>query len=134
MGAGPVPVAVQDTSLAHLFDPRRMWYNNKWWVSLVVVQLVLIRADRLIVLRAWIVCCIIPCGILVPSCTSFSTWRVFGFSLFLTHATFPSAAWTTCGAFKMDSTWTWRLPSLLQGLSSVLQLDLVLFAPESLVG
>ena len=37
----------------------------------------------------------------------------------------------TYGTFRMDSTWAWRLPSLLQGLPSVLQFVLVLFAPES---
>ena len=53
MGAGPVPVGVQDT-LTHLSDPRRTWYNNKWWVSFLVVLLVLIPVDRLIILHAWI--------------------------------------------------------------------------------
>ncbi|KAN0084410.1 General substrate transporter [Tylopilus felleus] len=41
------------------------------------------------------------------------------------------AAWTTYGTFEINSTWAWRLPSLLQGLPSVLQFALVLFAPES---
>ncbi|KAG2059568.1 hexose transporter [Suillus hirtellus] len=41
------------------------------------------------------------------------------------------AAWTTYGTFKINSTWAWRLPSLLQGIPSVLQFFLVLFAPES---
>ncbi|OJA17867.1 hypothetical protein AZE42_05906 [Rhizopogon vesiculosus] len=41
------------------------------------------------------------------------------------------AAWTTYGSFKINSTWAWRLPSLLQGIPSVLQVALVLFAPES---
>ncbi|KAL0950709.1 hypothetical protein HGRIS_007485 [Hohenbuehelia grisea] len=41
------------------------------------------------------------------------------------------AAWTTFGTFKIPSTWSWRIPSALQGLPSVLQVALVLFAPES---
>lgn len=41
------------------------------------------------------------------------------------------AAWTTFGTFKMNSSWSWRLPSLLQGIPSLLQLVLSLFAPES---
>ncbi|KAJ5150347.1 general substrate transporter [Penicillium canariense] len=41
------------------------------------------------------------------------------------------AAWTTFGTFKMDSSWSWRLPSLLQGVPSLLQLVISIFAPES---
>ncbi|CAK5274903.1 unnamed protein product [Mycena citricolor] len=42
------------------------------------------------------------------------------------------AAWSTFGTFKMThSTWSWRIPSVLQALPSVLQVALVLFAPES---
>lgn len=42
-----------------------------------------------------------------------------------------SAAWTTYGTFKINNTWAWRLPSLLQAIPAVLQVALVLFAPES---
>lgn len=42
-----------------------------------------------------------------------------------------SAAWATYGTFKINSTWAWRLPSLLQAIPAVLQVALVLFAPES---
>lgn len=31
----------------------------------------------------------------------------------------------------MSSTWSWRIPSVLQGLPSVLQLALIFFIPES---
>ncbi|KAJ7128436.1 general substrate transporter [Mycena epipterygia] len=41
------------------------------------------------------------------------------------------AAWATFGSFKIHSTWAWRIPSLLQALPSILQVCLVLFAPES---
>jgi len=41
------------------------------------------------------------------------------------------AAWTTFGTFKIQSSWAWRIPSVLQGLPSVLQVAFVLWAPES---
>ncbi|KAG9313571.1 hexose transporter [Chiua virens] len=41
------------------------------------------------------------------------------------------AAWTTFGSFRINNTWAWRLPSLIQAVPSVLQVLLVLFAPES---
>ncbi|KIM33341.1 hypothetical protein M408DRAFT_153058 [Serendipita vermifera MAFF 305830] len=41
------------------------------------------------------------------------------------------AAWTTFGTFRIDSDWSWRVPSALQGLSSVIQLLFVWFLPES---
>lgn len=41
------------------------------------------------------------------------------------------AAWTTFGTFKIQSTWAWRIPSVLQGLPSVLQILLIWFVPES---
>ncbi|KZT23674.1 hexose transporter [Neolentinus lepideus HHB14362 ss-1] len=41
------------------------------------------------------------------------------------------AAWSTYGTFKIPNTWSWRIPSLLQGLPSILQVCLVWFVPES---
>lgn len=41
------------------------------------------------------------------------------------------AAWVTYGTFKIQSSWSWRLPSLLQVVPSVIQLVLSFFAPES---
>ncbi|CAI7647729.1 unnamed protein product [Penicillium discolor] len=41
------------------------------------------------------------------------------------------AAWITYGTFRINSTWAWRLPSLLQGLSSVLQIGLCFLIEES---
>ncbi|KAF8439056.1 hexose transporter [Boletus edulis BED1] len=41
------------------------------------------------------------------------------------------AAWATYGTFKINGSWSWRLPSLLQGIPSILQVALILFAPES---
>ena len=41
------------------------------------------------------------------------------------------AAWSTFGTFKINSSWSWRIPSALQALPSVLQLGLLWFCPES---
>ena len=41
------------------------------------------------------------------------------------------AAWSTYGTFRITSTWSWRIPSLLQGLPSVVQLMVIYFIPES---
>ncbi|KAK1517158.1 lactose permease [Colletotrichum costaricense] len=41
------------------------------------------------------------------------------------------AAWCTFGTFKIASTWSWRIPSLLQGAVPVIQLLGVYFLPES---
>lgn len=41
------------------------------------------------------------------------------------------AAWTTYGTFRLSSTWAWRIPSLLQALSSILQLSLCFLIVES---
>ena len=41
------------------------------------------------------------------------------------------ASWTTFGTEFINNNWAWRIPSILQGLPSVFQFFLVLFAPES---
>ncbi|KAH0833758.1 hypothetical protein AYO21_04499 [Fonsecaea monophora] len=41
------------------------------------------------------------------------------------------AAWSTYGTFRINSNWSWRIPSILQGAVPLLQLCLVLFVPES---
>lgn len=41
------------------------------------------------------------------------------------------AAWATYGTFRLGDDWAWRIPSLLQALSSVLQLLLCFFIEES---
>ncbi|KAM0276529.1 hypothetical protein ACHAQH_006630 [Verticillium albo-atrum] len=42
-----------------------------------------------------------------------------------------AAAWTTFGTFRIGNTWAWRIPSLLQGLSSVVQICLCWATEES---
>ena len=42
-----------------------------------------------------------------------------------------AAAWITFGTRNIKSTWSWRLPSLLQMLPSLIQLSAVWFLPES---
>ncbi|KAJ3035763.1 hypothetical protein HDV00_003435 [Rhizophlyctis rosea] len=41
------------------------------------------------------------------------------------------AAWTTFGTFAIPTTWSWRIPSILMGLPSVLQVFLIWIVPES---
>jgi len=41
------------------------------------------------------------------------------------------AAWTTYGTFRMNNNWGWRIPSLLQALSSVIQILLFFWIVES---
>ena len=41
------------------------------------------------------------------------------------------AAWATFGTFSMTSSWSWRIPSVLQGLPSLIQCCLIFFIPES---
>ena len=41
------------------------------------------------------------------------------------------AAWATYGTFRIDSNWSWRIPSILQGLPSFLQVIFIYTIPES---
>ncbi|CAH0033310.1 unnamed protein product [Clonostachys rhizophaga] len=42
------------------------------------------------------------------------------------------ASWSTFGSFQLQSsTWSWRIPSLLQGLFPIIQLFTIWFVPES---
>lgn len=41
------------------------------------------------------------------------------------------AAWTTYGTFTITTSWAWRIPSALQGVSSIIQILLIWFVPES---
>ncbi|KAF7554208.1 hypothetical protein G7Z17_g3047 [Cylindrodendrum hubeiense] len=41
------------------------------------------------------------------------------------------AAWVTYGTFGLTNSWSWRIPSLLQALPSILQFALIYFVPES---
>jgi MFS family permease len=42
------------------------------------------------------------------------------------------AAWVTYGTFRLENTWSWRIPSLLQGVPSLVQIFLVFWlVPES---
>ncbi|KAL2072932.1 hypothetical protein VTL71DRAFT_10256 [Oculimacula yallundae] len=41
------------------------------------------------------------------------------------------AAWSTYGSFRLQSTWAWRIPSMLQGAFPLLQLCFLYWVPES---
>ncbi|KAF8962002.1 hexose transporter [Flammula alnicola] len=41
------------------------------------------------------------------------------------------AAWTTFGTFHISTSWSWRIPSAIQGFPSVIQLIFIWFVPES---
>ncbi|WYZ40914.1 hypothetical protein EsH8_IV_001255 [Colletotrichum jinshuiense] len=41
------------------------------------------------------------------------------------------AAWSTYGTFRMPSTWSWRIPSILQGALPAIQFAFFYFVPES---
>ncbi|KDN43268.1 hypothetical protein RSAG8_06235, partial [Rhizoctonia solani AG-8 WAC10335] len=41
------------------------------------------------------------------------------------------AGWSTFGTFRIPNEWSWRIPSALQGVASVIQLLFVWFIPDS---
>ncbi|KAI1095305.1 general substrate transporter [Rostrohypoxylon terebratum] len=41
------------------------------------------------------------------------------------------AAWVTFGSININSSWAWRIPSILQGGAAVIQISLIWFVPES---
>ncbi|KAG7432302.1 Lactose permease [Fusarium oxysporum f. sp. raphani] len=41
------------------------------------------------------------------------------------------AAWSTYGTFKLESSWSWRIPSILQAVPSLYQAMMIYFTPES---
>jgi sugar porter (SP) family MFS transporter len=41
------------------------------------------------------------------------------------------AAWVTFGTFRIPNTWSWRIPSLMQGLPALIQMIGIWFVPES---
>ncbi|KZT08225.1 general substrate transporter [Laetiporus sulphureus 93-53] len=41
------------------------------------------------------------------------------------------ASWTTYGTAYIPNEWSWRIPSIIQGIPSLLQFILIFFAPES---
>ncbi|ORX38020.1 general substrate transporter [Kockovaella imperatae] len=41
------------------------------------------------------------------------------------------AAWATFGTFQLTNNWSWRIPSVLQGLPSIIQMLFIFFIPES---
>ncbi|KFY32658.1 hypothetical protein V495_08845 [Pseudogymnoascus sp. VKM F-4514 (FW-929)] len=41
------------------------------------------------------------------------------------------AAWVTFGTINIQSSWAWRIPSLLQGASAVVQISMIWIVPES---
>ncbi|KAL2219712.1 putative sugar transporter [Thermoascus aurantiacus ATCC 26904] len=56
-------------------------------------------------------------------------WRAF--ALGLSFDCWRTAAGITYGTAKIESTWAWRIPSLLQGVFSVLCIAILPFIPES---
>ncbi|KAG9313567.1 hexose transporter [Chiua virens] len=219
MTGGPAHAGTQGTSLAHLIDPNRTWYNNRrlitlhaWIVLLLITSstngydgsmmnglqslaqwesafnnpsggmLGLLNAiqnigglagypfapyvsdnfgrRRAVWFGATIMCIGVAIQTASQSVNMFIGARfLIGFGLtfaanaaplLVTEISYPTyrapltsmynslwysgsiiAAWTTYGTFRINGSWAWRLPSLLQGIPSVLQFALILFAPES---
>ncbi|PPQ73948.1 hypothetical protein CVT26_006401 [Gymnopilus dilepis] len=58
----------------------------------------------------------------IGGCSYFASVRIFGSFI---------AAWTTFGTFHIGTSWSWRIPSAIQGFPSVIQLIFIWFVPES---
>lgn len=41
------------------------------------------------------------------------------------------AAWVTYRTFRIENSWSWRIPSILQALPSLIQMVFIYFTPES---
>ena len=56
--------------------------------------------------------------------------RLLHFSVFM-PCQFCSASWASFGTARINSDWSWRIPSLLQAIPSCFQFFLIWFVPES---
>lgn len=61
----------------------------------------------------------------------FSSSLLFSTSLWISIFLATIAAWITFGTFRIDNNWSWRIPALLQGAASIIQVALIWFVPES---
>ncbi|KAF8591697.1 general substrate transporter [Ramaria rubella] len=59
------------------------------------------------------------------------TYVIFKLSIIICSPSVLSAAWSTYGTFHLSSSWSWRIPSALQGIPSLIQLILIWWLPES---
>jgi len=93
-------------------------------IAMFVVSRVIIGAGSVIV-----------AGVGAPYITEIAhpAQRSTATALFLTFYSVGSicAGWCTFGTFRIDGTASWRIPSALQGLPSLIQLIFVWFVPES---
>ncbi|KAI1846234.1 hypothetical protein JX265_010611 [Neoarthrinium moseri] len=78
---------------------------------------------------------VIVAGVGAPYITeiAYPTQRSTATALFLTFYSVGSiaAAWCTFGTFRIDGDASWRIPSALQGLPSLIQIIFIWFVPES---
>ncbi|KAH8588231.1 general substrate transporter [Bisporella sp. PMI_857] len=73
-----------------------------------------------------------PSPILIAE-LAYPTHRGKATSLYQTFFYFGAifAAWSTYGTFRLPSSWSWRIPSVLQGAIPAIQFSLFYFLPES---